>query len=185
MFDFCIPLVQFWASISRNNGRGKQKDGPKRRSIDRKAGLTFHSSLPWLRTCWSFLSPEAAAQSTLVRPRPVTDREKRRSRRSPATGRSPRIFGSSHRASSRLHPWVASRILPSSRRQPVGSRRGRAGAGAIAPGSRIAAAVFSRSNARQRQRQRQRQGAEQSSRRGMRAGSWMPPRERVAVFGLR
>ena len=99
--------------------------------IDRKAGLTSHSS--WLRTCWSFHSPEAAAQSTLVRPRPVTDREKRRSRRSPATGRSPRIFGSSHRASSRLHPWVASRILPSSRRQPVGSRRGRQGVPAPVP----------------------------------------------------
>ena len=136
--------------------------------IDRKAGLTSHSS--WLRTCWSFHSPEAAAQSTLVRPRPVTDREKRRSRRSPATGRSPRIFGSSHRASSRLQPLGCiahtSKFQAATRR--VTSRAtGRAGAGAIAPGSRIAAAVFSRSNTRQRQRQRQQQqqGAEQSSRR--------------------
>jgi len=100
-----VSACNFWRrSRETTGGESKRMEavtGAEER-IDRKAGLTSHSS--WLRTCWSFHSPEAAAQSTLVRPRPVTDREKRRSRRSPATGRSPRIFGSSHRASSRLHP---------------------------------------------------------------------------------
>ena len=125
MFRFCM---QFLASISRNNGRGKQKDGPKRRSIDRKAGLTSHSS--WLRTCWSFHSPEAAAQSTLVRPRPVTYREERRSRRRTTTGRSQEYLGV-HNARllvSLLPPPLgcvahASNIqVPGGKRAPVESR---------------------------------------------------------------
>ena len=145
MFRFCM---QFLASISRNNGRRKQKDGGRDggRREDRSKGRPDISFLPSLAPYLLVFSfPRGCCPK---HPRPTATGDLSRGEKITAEDDYwpiPRIFGSSQRASSRL--LVTSTLglrracfqHPSSRRQ-ASTRRvtlsatGRPGAGAIAPG---------------------------------------------------